>query len=140
MTLDRKYNNIFADLEPVGFYSGLTFNNHVKAICKKASQKLIAIIRMANILSEYKRKLFIKTFFESQFNYFPLIWMFCDRSANQKINKLHERALRIAYDDYNSSFEELGWTRMEPSRYTNVILERWLLKCIRYLMGYRLHL
>ena len=87
--------------------SGLTFNNHVKAICKKASQKLTAIIRMANILSEYKRKLLIKTFFESQFNYCPLIWMFCDRTANQKINKLHERALRIAYDDYCSSFEEL---------------------------------
>ena len=31
--------------------SGLTFNNHVKAICKKALQKLTAIIRMANILS-----------------------------------------------------------------------------------------
>ena len=33
--------------------------------------------------------------------------MFCDRTANQKISKLHERALRIAYDDYCSSFEEL---------------------------------
>ena len=30
-----------------------------------------------------------------------------DRTANQKINKLHKRALRIAYDDYCSSFEEL---------------------------------
>jgi hypothetical protein len=30
--------------------SGLTFNNHVKEICKKASQKLTAIIRMANLL------------------------------------------------------------------------------------------
>ena len=33
--------------------------------------------------------------------------MFCSRSANNKINKLHERALRIVYDDYNSKFEEL---------------------------------
>ena len=33
--------------------------------------------------------------------------MFCSRSANKKINKLHERALRIVYDDYNSKFEEL---------------------------------
>ena len=29
------------------------------------------------------------------------------RSANSKINKLHEIALRIVYDDYNSKFEEL---------------------------------
>ena len=66
--------------------SGLTFNNHVKAICKKASQKLTAIIRMSNILSEYKRKLLIKTFFELQFNYCPWIWVFFDRTPNQQIN------------------------------------------------------
>ena len=33
--------------------------------------------------------------------------MFCSRKANGKINKLHERALRIVYDDLASSFEEL---------------------------------
>ena len=33
--------------------------------------------------------------------------MFCSRTANGKINKLHERALRIVYDDLESSFEEL---------------------------------
>ena len=46
-------------------------------------------------------------FFETQFKYCPLIWMFFIRSANNKIDKLHERALRIVYDDYNSKFEEL---------------------------------
>ena len=33
--------------------------------------------------------------------------MFCSRSANNKISKLHERALRIVYDDCNSKFEKL---------------------------------
>ena len=33
--------------------------------------------------------------------------MFCSRKLNHKINRLHERALRIAYSDYVSSFEEL---------------------------------
>ena len=33
--------------------------------------------------------------------------MFCSRKLNNKINRLHERALRIAYADYVSSFEEL---------------------------------
>ena len=36
--------------------SGLNFKKHVKVICKKASQKLTIILKMANILSEYKRK------------------------------------------------------------------------------------
>ena len=33
--------------------------------------------------------------------------MFCGRRLNHKINKLHERALRTAYNDYSSSFKEL---------------------------------
>ena len=33
--------------------------------------------------------------------------MFCSRSANNKIKKLHERAFRIVCDDYNSKFEKL---------------------------------
>ena len=63
--------------------------------------------RIAKYLSATKRKILMKTFFESLFNYCPLIWMFCGRSLNNKINVLHERALRIAYNDYTSSFETL---------------------------------
>ena len=32
--------------------------------------------------------------------------MFCGRAANNKINGLHERALRIAYEDFESTFAE----------------------------------
>ena len=33
--------------------------------------------------------------------------MFYSRTTNNKINKLHERALRLVYDDYVSTFEKL---------------------------------
>ena len=33
--------------------------------------------------------------------------MFHSRKANNKINRLHERALRLIYNDYNSSFDQL---------------------------------
>ncbi len=33
--------------------------------------------------------------------------MFHSRNLNNKINKIHERALRIAYKDYESNFETL---------------------------------
>ena len=49
----------------------------------------------------------MKTFLLSQFNYCPLLWMFHDRTINNKINKLHERALRLAYNNDSSSFQEL---------------------------------
>ena len=51
--------------------------------------------------------LLMKTFIMSQFNYCPLVWMFHDRNLNNKINKMHLRALRIAYRDYESDFETL---------------------------------
>ena len=47
------------------------------------------------------------SFIDAQFNYCPLIWVYHNRSLNHKINKLHERALRIVYNYYNSSFESL---------------------------------
>ena len=39
--------------------------------------------------------------------YCPINWMFCSRSCNNKINTLHERVLRLAYDDYELSFDVL---------------------------------
>ena len=50
----------------------------------------------------------MKSFIESQFSYCPLIWMFClSRKLNNRINHIQERGLRIVYQDYTSSFEEL---------------------------------
>ena len=45
--------------------------------------------------------------FKSQFNYCPLVWMCCNRSLNNKINRLHERCLQIVYNDKKSNFNEL---------------------------------
>ena len=33
--------------------------------------------------------------------------MFCSRKLNHRINHIHERALRIVYNDYSSTFEDL---------------------------------
>ena len=49
----------------------------------------------------------MKSFVTSQFNYCPLVWMFCNRTMNNKIDRLHERALRLVYKDENLTFEEL---------------------------------
>ena len=54
-----------------------------------------------------KLKIIMKAFISSQFAYCPLIWMFHSRHINLKINKLHERALRIVHNNHFSSFEEL---------------------------------
>ena len=58
-------------------------------------------------MSLEKHRTLVKAFIESQFNYCPLIWMLHSRTLNNKINRIHERALRTVYSDYNSSFNEL---------------------------------
>jgi len=85
----------------------LKFDDHVSYICLKANQKLSVLSRMCNYLSLEKRRIIYKSFVESQFKYCPLVWFFHSRASNNKINKLHERALRLVYGDYNSSFESL---------------------------------
>ena len=49
----------------------------------------------------------MKSFFDSQFSYCPLIWLFINRVTNHKVNRLHERSLRILYKDYISNYAEL---------------------------------
>ena len=53
-----------------------------------------------------KRRILMKSFIISQFNYCPLIWMIHNRGLNNKINHIHEKALRIVYNDYSFSFED----------------------------------
>ena len=46
-----------------------------------------------------------ESFSTSQFSYCPFIWMYCNRTNNEKTNRLYERCLRIIYQD-KQSFEE----------------------------------
>ena len=87
--------------------SNLTFENHTRNICKKASQNLNALARITPYMNIQKRRTIMKSFVTSQFSYCPLIWMFHSRLFNNKINSLHERALRITYQENTSTFQEL---------------------------------
>ena len=85
----------------------VSFENHVSSLCKKASQKLHALTRIVNYMDLSKRKCLMKAFVTSQFNYCPLIWMFHSRELSNRINRIHERALRLLYQDNSLSFAEL---------------------------------
>ena len=77
----------------------LTFEPHVRSPCKKASQKLNAFARIACSLKFDQRKLLLNAFIISQFSYAPVVWMFHNRKLNNHINCIHERALRIVYQE-----------------------------------------
>ena len=71
----------------------LDLDEHVSHLCQKASQKLNALKRIAPYMETSKLRIIMKAFIESQFNYCPLIWMFHSRTVNNRINRIHERAL-----------------------------------------------
>ena len=85
----------------------LSFNGHVSSLCMKASQKLHALARVANYMNTDKLRSIMKAFINAQFGYCPLVWMFHSRTLNNRINNIHERALRIVYRDRNATFNEL---------------------------------
>ena len=85
----------------------LNFDDHVNKLCKKASGKLHALGRVAQYMDIQQRCKIMNAFINAQFGYCPLVWMFHSRALNNKINRIHERALRIVYNDANSSFNEL---------------------------------
>ena len=64
-------------------------------------------MRIAKFLSKDKLRLIINAFVKSQFSYCSLIWMFHNRTLNNKINRLHERALRLVHKNYNGTFQDL---------------------------------
>ena len=41
----------------------------------------------------------------STFDYCPAVWMFCGKANSDRLEKLNERALRIVYNDYVSSYD-----------------------------------
>ena len=85
----------------------LDFNEHLSNICKKVGKKLHALRRISNLMNKDKLRIIMKAFIESQFSYCPLVWMFHSRTLNNRINILHEKALRLVYNDHNLSFNEL---------------------------------
>ena len=85
----------------------LTFNPHVTKLCCKASQKLHALARVAKYMDFKQRKIIMNSYIYAQFGYCPLVWMFHSRALNNRINRIHERSLRVVYQDHKSSFGEL---------------------------------
>ena len=59
-------------------------------------------------MDQNKRRMLMMAFIISQFSYCPLAWMFHSRNTKNRVNKIHERALRLVYDDSPYlSFDEL---------------------------------
>ena len=107
--INTKFSNVERDkLLGVNFEGRLNFDYHVNTLLKKANKKYHALARLCNYMDTKKRRVLMKAFITSQFSYCPLVWMFHSRTLNNRINKIHERALRLVYKNETFlSFDDL---------------------------------
>ena len=82
----------------MNFEGRINFDYHVNTLLKKANKKYHALARVCNYMGTKKWRALMKAFI----TYRPLVWMFHSRTLSNRINKIHERALRLVYK--NESF------------------------------------
>ena len=85
----------------------LNFDLHVSNICKKAARQINVLLRLSKFLTTETKILIYKSFIKSSFNFCPLVWHFCSKTSSAKMEKLQYRALRLVFNDFDSSYETL---------------------------------
>ena len=88
-------------------FLGIRISSHISLICHRASLKIRSLSRISPYLQQNQIKLLFNASILSTFNYAPLTWMFCNKSCSKKLDSIHKRALRIVYQDFTKSYEEL---------------------------------
>ena len=58
-------------------------------------------------MSTGQKRIIMKAFINSQFGYCPSVWMNHNTKINNRINRIHKRALRVVYNEDNVTFGQL---------------------------------
>ena len=83
------------------------FTEHLNTACKNAKLKLHALNRISKILFPEQHVLLINAYIKSIFKYCTLVSMFCYRRIVHKMNKIHERSLRLLLKNDEDDFQDL---------------------------------
>ena len=85
----------------------LTFMKHIANICSLANNRLSTLTRISRYLSTEQTKYLSEAHIMSAFKYFPLIWVFSNKTSNNQINKIHKLTLCLVYEMKDANFEDL---------------------------------
>ena len=69
--------------------------------------KIKGLGRIRSRLNLSQAKVLYNSFILSQFNYCCLVWMFCSKTLQNKINQIQKRALHIVYNESNLNLGKL---------------------------------
>ena len=103
--------------------NNLNVNSDLKRLCKIQTQKSNAPSKMSRLLQlQMNQKALILNFFiKRQFNYCPLVRMFCLRKSIYLINRAEEKALRLCNENENLTIG-VGQTNNETIHIKNFFL------------------
>ena len=103
----------------------LNFDFHVNTLLRKAGKRYHVLATVCNYMNKKKRRILKNAFITSQSSYCPLVWMSHSGTMNNRINKIHEKALRRVNKDEKKSF--VGWfaqkgqmNKYSPKKSTNL--------------------
>ena len=82
----------------------LKFDEQISNTCRKASQQINVLKRIGKFLNFESRKTIYHVFIMSNFNFCHLIWHFCSKGNTEKLEKVHFRALKFIFQDFNSTY------------------------------------
>ena len=85
----------------------LTFTKHIKTKMRNAAGQLNYLNTKEKFLNPEAKKVLIESFIMSNFNYCPLVWMFCNSKLKRIQENIQKRALRFLLNDYESNYEQL---------------------------------
>ena len=84
----------------------LTCNEHINNLSCFASYKLYALHRIRKYLTQDQARLLYNAFINNQFNYVPIIWMFCQNNQYLKIQNINHKSLKVVFSK-NAGCDEL---------------------------------
>ena len=76
-------------------------------MCKVASAKIKGLGRIRSRSNLSQAKILYNSFILSRFNYCCLVWMFCSKTLQNKINQIQKRTLCIVYEEPNLNLDKL---------------------------------
>lgn len=119
---NRIWESSNADLLGTAIDNQLKFDRHVSNLSFKANSKLSILTWMIKYLDPQKRRVPIKAFFESQFRYCSLVWIFHKHQLNKRISKPHERVSQLSVATMTIMRRSRNyWNKIELAQYMKII-------------------
>lgn len=85
----------------------ISFSTHISDICKMASRKVGALVRLGKMIPGEAKLQLYKSAILPNLTYCHIVWHFCKASDARKLERVQEQALRAVYNDRNAMYEEL---------------------------------